>query len=272
MIKLLKRHPLIWFVVIAYAWTWIYIVVFLILFPIPDFTGNTTVGDFGPTIGALVMTGILAGRAGIKQFLKRVVQWRVGLVWYGVALVGVPLLYIASILLVPGAATSFKAPALTTVLLYPVFYIVLLAIGGPLTEEPGWRGFALPLLQRRWGPLVGTIIVGFIWFAWHLPNYLRPDWATVNGGFSASGLGVFALAAVVFSVLITWVFNHAGGSVLMAILVHASINFSQGLTGDLFPAAKSNEVAPVIAFTIVAVVIALATRGRLGYRAEEPAA
>ena len=95
-------------------------------------------------------------------------------------------------------------------------------------------------LQRGRGPLVGTVIVGLMWAAWHLPNYFRPDWASVNGGFSLSGVAVFATVAVTFSVLITWVYNRTGGSVLMAVLLHASLNFSQGLTAQIFPAAKDN--------------------------------
>src|SRR2546430_12966782 len=67
----------------------------------------------------------------------------------------------------------------------------------------------------------------------------------------------------------TWAYNHTGGSILLAILVHASINFSQGLTGDIFPAAKNNEVAPVIAFAVLALVLVVVTRGKLGYHASE---
>jgi len=144
-------------------------------------------------------------------------------------------------------------------------------MGVPLFEEIGWRGFALPRLQQRWGPLAGTVVLGLVWAAWHLPNYFRPDWSSVNGQLSFSGVAVFFLAAVAFSVVITWVYNHTGGSILMAILVHASINFSQGLTGELFPAAKNNEVGPVIAFVILAVVLVVATRGRLGYTGAQPA-
>jgi membrane protease YdiL (CAAX protease family) len=76
---------------------------------------------------------------------------------------------------------------------------------------------------------------------------------------------VFLLAAVSFSILIAWVFNHTGGSILIAILLHASINFSQGLTSDLFPRAAFNEVGPVAAFCVTALIIVVATRGRLGY-------
>ena len=271
MIALLRRQPLVSYFVIAFAWTWAFVIVFLILFPLPDVIVRTTPGDFGPLIGAVVVTAAVAGRSGLRQFLKRMIQWRVGLIWYGFAFLGVPLLYIASIALVPGALGSFKAPDVGAVLLYPVLYIVLMCLGGPLTEEPGWRGFALPRLQQRWSPLVGSIILGLLWAAWHLPNYFRPDWSTVNGGVSFSGIAVFAAATVTFSVVLTWVYNHTGGSILMAILVHASINFSQGLTGDLFPAAKDNEAAPVIAFAVLAVVIVVKTRGRLGYRGSEPA-
>ena len=271
MTALMRRQPLVWFFVIAFAWTWAYVIVFLILFPLPDIIVRTTPGDFGPLIAAVVMSGVVAGRTGVKQLFKRMVQWRVGLAWYALAFIGVPLLYVAGIAAVPGALASFKAPELSTVLLYPVFYIVLLATGGPLTEEPGWRGFALSRLQQRWGPMVGTVILGLMWAAWHLPNYFRPDWAAFNGGLSFSGIAFFAIATVSMSAILTWAFNHTSGSILIAILIHASINFSQGLTGDLFPAAKNNEVGPVVALAILALVIAIATRGKLGYRGPEPA-
>lgn len=272
MVDLLRRRPLISYFVLAFAWTWAFVIVFLILFPLPDIIVRTTPGDLGPLIAAIVMSWVVAGRPGVGRLLKSMVQWRVKLVWYAIALVGIPAIYIVSIALVPGAAGSFKAPSLGAVVLYPVLYLLLGTVGGPLTEEPGWRGFALPRLQRRWGPLAGTVILGLMWAAWHLPNYFRPDWATVNGGLSWSGIGTFAIAAVAFSVVLTWAYNRTNGSVLIAILIHASINFSQGLTGDLFPAAKNNEVAPVAAFVVLALVIVFATRGRLGYKAADPVA
>jgi membrane protease YdiL (CAAX protease family) len=272
MISLVRRWPLASYVVIAFAWTWAFVIVFLILFPLPDVIVRTTPGDFGPLIGALVVSGAVAGRGGVKHLLKRMVQWRVGLAWYALALIGIPVLYAVSIALVPGALASFKAPDLMTVLTYPVLYIGLAFIGGPVTEEPGWRGFALPRLQRRWGPFIGTVILGLMWTAWHLPNYFRPDWAAVNGGLSVTGIGTFAIVAVSMSLIMTWAYNHTGGSILIAILIHASLNFSQGLTGELFPAAKSNEVGPLIAIGALAVVVVVATRGRLGFSGAEPVA
>src|SRR6185312_10269357 len=112
-----------------------------------DFIVRTTPGDLGPSIAALVMSWVVAGRPGVRELLGRVVRWRFHLSWYALAFLGIPAVYVASIMLVPGATASFKAPSLGDVLLYPVLYLVLGSIGGPLTEEPGWRGFALPRLQ-----------------------------------------------------------------------------------------------------------------------------
>lgn len=255
------------YVVITFAWTWTYVILFLIVYPIPDNPVRTTVGDLGPTIGAFVMAAVVAGRAGMRRLLSSILRWRVHPGWYALALVGLPTIYTATIALVPGAVASYKPMSFSDILLLPVLYVVLGATGGPLTEEPGWRGFALPRLQQRWGPLAGSAIVGLIWAAWHLPNYFRPDWATVNGGFNFGGVGVFTIATVSFSVVITWVYNHTGGSVLMAILLHCSLNFSQGLNSVIFPAAGTNEVAPVTAMVVVALALIFVTRGRLGYPA-----
>ena len=77
---------------------------------------------------------------------------------------------------------------------------------------------------------------------------------------------IFLLATVIFSVLITWAFNNTGGSLLIAILIHTAINFTQALTSDLFPAAAYNEVVPVAVFGTAAVIVVIATRGRLGFK------
>jgi uncharacterized protein len=266
-LTLLRRHPVAFYVLVTFAWTWTYVILFLIVFPIPDNPVRTTPGDLGPTIGAFVVTAIVAGRAGVRQLLASIVRWRVNVGWYALALLGLPAVYTATIVLVPGALASFKPLSLSDVLLLPVLYLFLGATGGPLTEEPGWRGFALPRLQQRWGPIAGTTIVGLIWAAWHLPNYFRPDWAAVNGGLNFSGIAVFTIAAVSFSTVITWVYNRTGGSVLLAILLHCSLNFSQGLNTVMFTAAANNEVAPVTALVVAAAVVLFATRGRLGYPA-----
>ncbi|HEY4868173.1 MAG TPA: type II CAAX endopeptidase family protein [Candidatus Dormibacteraeota bacterium] len=262
---LIRRHPLISFFVIAIAFTWTYDLLFLVAFPVPDVPGRSTPRDFGPSVAALVVTAVISGKPGLRRFFQRFRVWRVNPIWYLFIFVGVPLIYTAGVVVMPGALASFRIPSPTGLLVLPVLYLYIVVLGGPLFEEPGWRGFALPRLQSRWAPLAAAVILGVLWAAWHATEYLEPEFARANGGLSVSGAGVFLLAAVCFSIIIAWVFNHTGGSILIAILLHGMINFSQGLTSDLFPKAGFNEVGPVAAFCVVALIIVVATRGRLGY-------
>jgi membrane protease YdiL (CAAX protease family) len=152
---------------------------------------------------------------------------------------------------------------------YPglVTFLYIVVFAGPLFEEPGWRGFALPRMQTRWGPLAGTLILSVLWAAWHFTEYLTsPDFAATNGGgLTPRAAGVLLLDAISFSVVITWVFNHTRGSVLVAILAHTAINWSQVMTSAVFPAAGTNEEGPLVTFGLTALVLVVATRGRLGY-------
>ena len=265
LLQLLRRYPLISFFVMAYAISWTYVIVFLVVWPLPDTIVTDTPELLGPVVAGFVMTAVVASRTGVRQLLGRFVLWRIGAVWYLVALVGVPALYFLSIVLVPGGLASFRVPSLTMAALYPVLFFVVLVLDGPLLEEPGWRGFALPRLQDRWGPLAGAVILGVLWATWHAPQYLTPTFSAANGGLSVSGVLVFLAAVVAFSVIITWAFNHTRASLLIAILLHTAINFTQALTSDLFPAAAYNEVVPVIVFGGAALAIIIGTRGRLGY-------
>jgi membrane protease YdiL (CAAX protease family) len=266
-VQLLRRYPLISYFVMAYAISWFYVIVFEIIWPVPDTIVTDVPVLFGPVVAGFVMTAVVAGRAGVRQFLRRLVLWRVSPRWYLFAFVAVPALYVLGLALVPGALSSVSLP-LDTLLLLPAYFVVILVTGGPLLEEPGWRGFALPRLQQRWGPLVGTLILGVLWAGWHTPQYFTPVFAATNGGLTVSGAAVFVIAAVSFSVIITWAFNHTRASLVIAILIHQSINYTQALTTAIFPGAKNNEVGPVVVFGLAALIIVLATRGRLGYAPE----
>jgi membrane protease YdiL (CAAX protease family) len=102
-----------------------------------------------------------------------------------------------------------------------VFSITLL-YGGPLGEEPGWRGFALPYLQKRHSPLEASVILGFFWALWHAP-------LDISHGFGVPGLeGVVyrLIFAIPLTLLFTFFYNRTKGSILVAILLHTSVNFS----------------------------------------------
>jgi membrane protease YdiL (CAAX protease family) len=277
---LLARHPLVSFFVLAYSLTWLAWSPWYLsedgigLLPydgegVSDYL-NTVALIVGPTLSAFIMTGVTEGREGVRRLVRRIVLWRVGFRWYLFVLLGIPAILVLSTVLVPGAMASFKASAVpSTLFLYVVAGPIFLFAGGPVFEEIGWRGFALPRLQRMHGPLLGSLILGTLWALWHLPLFLIPSWDTPHG--SALDVAAFVVWAVAITVIFTWVFNNTKGSVLMVILAHGSINSAAAAVFGIFPApaVTSGVLNFVIGFGVVALVVVALTRGRLGYRQEE---
>jgi uncharacterized protein len=168
---------------------------------------------------------------------------------------------------------SFQAPVPVFGLNFLVGYIAILLLGGPLGEEPGWRGFALPRLQKRYGPLVGSLVLGVFWGLWHLPAFfLIPGYNGAGSGFVGimSAFVPFVIAIMALAVIYTWVSNNARSSLLMVILFHASFNTSGSMFATFFsPAISESLLAQVIeelVFVGVAVIIVLVTRGHLSYQ------
>lgn len=187
--------------------------------------GFTPVGAFGPLAAALVLAAREGGRDGVRSLLGRVTRWRVAPAWYAVAVLGPLALTLVTIALHVALGGRMPDPAalaggLPAVLFASVYMLVFVALG----EEVGWRGYALPALQARHGALTSSVILGSVWTLWHLPLFFNP--ATL---YSNLPFVLFFAYLVPFSVLIAWVFNSTGGSVLIAMLVHAVMNASPTL-------------------------------------------
>jgi len=211
------------------------------------------------------MTCVTEGRVGIRRLLRRIVLWRFGFRWYLFALIGVPVVMALGTLIMPGGMASLLALGPGYVPTYLIWFVVIAIIGGPLFEEIGWRGFALPRLQPLHGPFVGTLILGLLWALWHLPEFLVPLWANSSGGGSVLDIIRFVVIAISFAIVITWVFNNTKASVLLAILVHASIDTFSMPMGTLFsPGAMANSI--LVSFGVLALVVVALTRGRLSYQ------
>ena len=203
--SVIKRHPLITFFVVTYALTW----------------GFLTLGIFlpaRPLLAALIVISISQGRAGLKELGSRMIRWRVGWLWFAVAL-GLPLgvHLVTMVLNIPFAGVpSLAFSSLTTFLV--VFAVRLVnPLDGPLGEEPGWRGFALPGLQSTLSPLVSTLILAVLINGWHLPLFFMEE-----GGLQPSFIVTAVLGTVAVTFWYTWLFDHTGGSVLMTLVMHAT--------------------------------------------------
>ena len=275
---LLASHPLVAFFVMAYAFSWIVWSPWVLgedgagLLPInisQTASGylNATAILAGPTLSAFIMTATTEGRAGVRRLLGRLVLWRVGLRWYLFALIGVPL-----IMLVGTMVYSMELPNLAALggpsylLSYLASFALVTVLGGPLLEEVGWRGFALARMERLHGPLLASLILGVLWALWHLPEFLVPSWAASSGGGGIVGIAMFTLTAITFTIVISWVFNKTRASVLLAILVHSSIDTFTLPLAAIFPAWAISSALPfIIGFGMISVVLIVVTRGRLSY-------
>jgi membrane protease YdiL (CAAX protease family) len=126
-----------------------------------------------------------------------------------------------------------------------VYFVVVAGLG----EEVGWRGYALPALQARYGALLSSTILGGLWALWHLPLFFNPS----VGSYSILPLPLFVAFAIPFAVLLTWVFNSTRGSVLIAAIIHGAMNASGGLV----------KAVPEFSFRPADAIEAAAEMGRL---------
>jgi membrane protease YdiL (CAAX protease family) len=204
----------------------------------------------------------------VVQLLRRYVKWHVGFQWYVVALFGFPALYLLATSLLLGI-TPLNALMNQWPLFFNVYLPTLLfGLVSPLGEETGWRGFALPRLQQRHGALLVSLILGSLWALWHLPLYF----VTTPGGigpFNPTLFVVNSLQIIIVTIFITWVFNNTRGSLLIAILLHASSNATPSWFLKLIPTLPPLiGLIGFVLFIVFAVLIIVFTKGRLSYTSD----
>ena len=183
--------------------------------------GLTRVQDFAFSISGLVMIAYVGGITGLRELWGRLIRWRFGFPVYMVALLPLALFAVSVVVTVatnegildtvdlsPGAIRAVLFGAQSGLLVY-------LFTRGPMGEELGLRGFALPRLQQRHSPFAAASIIGLFWALWHLPVLLNRDPVSII---------VFLLVAFTFSYIFTWMFNASGGSLIPGLLFHATQN------------------------------------------------
>ncbi len=220
--KMTTMKRLVLFFALAFPLSWYPWIIALIK--------GTTSGPnpLGPLVAALIVTALTEGKIGIKDFLKRLVRWRINIRWYVVVFL-LPVfccLIAAGIALATGAQLKpvTKDSTLLSDLL-PKFVFILLFIG--LGEEPGWRGYALEKLQKLYSPLKSSLILAPIWALWHLP--------LMGTEFPAPIIPAFLLSVVGATIVLTLIYNGAQRSILLPMLLHATVNtVASGFMFQLF--------------------------------------
>lgn len=227
----MNRKKLFVFLILTFLWSWILWIIGLNYLSdginqesIGKFLVFFFVGVYGPTISGIITSLFYDGLKGLFELIKKVFIWKVPLKYY-IYIILLPLIFvIIGIALYSqfigeiGGFDKMAFLSIPTILLAGLY-------AGPLGEELGWRGFLLPELRKKYTNLKSAIIIGFIWFIWHIPLWWAP-FGTLVSGESISFLPVISyfLMLMCLSIIITWLVINSKGSVLVAILFHLSIN------------------------------------------------
>ncbi len=227
----MKRHPIVWYFILTYAISW------TIWAPIVASTRGWVewqvpfslyyLGSFGPMLAALIVTAFTDGMACVRSLLGRLLIWRVSLRYYAFAIVVPFALFIIAVLLnrlFNGAWPTLSLLGEADYLPYlsPLGVLGLWLLTYGLGEETGWRGFALPRLQKDRNAASATLILAILWACWHLPAFTFRDTYIEMGPL---GFPMFLISIIFSAMIFTWLYNSTRGSLLIVILFHAIFNW-----------------------------------------------
>jgi membrane protease YdiL (CAAX protease family) len=250
----INNHPLAFFFFIAFLFSWT-IEINLIASQSGSLKISLPMGlhylaSFGPMAAALVVTWFSGGSQGLKDLWARITKWRGERKWIAFALLSPVIFFIFGTLV--NFFLTKEWPDLSRI--GQVNYLPNLGLGALVLwlatfgfgEEIGWRGFALPRLQKKYNALAATIILGITWIVWHIPTFFYHETYLEMGPFLLFGMAIGILFG---GVMLTWLYNSSKGSILMVAIWHGLFDF--------FSASQANGpwVAPFISFCIIFLAI-----------------
>jgi len=260
------RHQLLPFAALTYAISWaIWWSMAMRSMSIGTTAGSVlnVVATAGPSIAAVIVAAAL-GRSQLRRMVDGFSRTRFSSRWALIALLLPQVMIVVALainVVVFGAATPVVTIAVIGSLARE--FVRVLFLGGPLEEELGWRGFALPRLQARRTAFEAALVLGLMWGLWHIPLYFVPgtgQYETVRDAASpAFAIGAFVVWTVGLSILFTWLFNETGGSLIVAVLFHASVNL-----GSFVPAAVGSTGAASTLYAVATWVVAVLVISRWG--------
>lgn len=222
-------------------------------------------GGLGPSLMALLLTSRGEGRAGVKRLLGGLKLWRASPWVHLVVWLGPSLFLLAAMLMAPAVSARLGSPVWERLRLAPLALLAAIPFG-PLGEELGWRGYALPRLQGNYSALASSVMIGLVWTAWHAPFFWAPAGTTISGHpITAWAITKYLLMLVGLSIVFTWIVNSSRGSVGLAVAFHATWN--SALVFLPFPERSSDAALFLEELSAVAVwILAVGLVALFGHR------
>jgi len=225
----MKQEKLSAFFIIAFVFSWILWIPVALISAGFSFTGPVDAflkgpynpAAFGPTLAAILLTFLYGGRDELLSLLRKGVKRDFHGFWWIIILFLFPLITGLSAFL--GVLWGDAPPSLYWVSqpwIIPLAFLYIFFLGGPLQEEFGWRGYALPGLQRKYSPVYAAIILGFIWGLWHIPLFF------IQGSIQSQvPFWSFMILIISASIIYAWVYNSTE-SILAVLIIHTTGNLS----------------------------------------------
>jgi uncharacterized protein len=267
--KTVARVPTASFFILAYLISWIFWIPLIFVDGDPGIFFNVLwiLGGLGPFAAAILISKAIGVFRGFKRLLF---MWRVGLEWYLVAL-ALPVFIgaVSYVVFLIAGGTPGISPETPPLYFYPLLLLFVMILGGGL-EEPGWRGFALPMLLKRHNPFVASMLIGIVWAFWHLPLFFAPLSSQFNLPF-----GWYFINTLALSVMFTWLFLKSSGSTVTAIVLHGGINAAftwyPGLSNVPTALGTMHYYAPItIGSWLIAGLLLITHRRRFFTRGDTP--
>jgi membrane protease YdiL (CAAX protease family) len=251
-------RALIWFYALAYALSWAWVIPWAA-------TGHTVYQGsrwpthlpslLGPLLAAFAVTAWTGGAPAIRDLVSRMGRWQIGWRWWLAALspIGFFAAGLAGLALtgnMPTRADFSRFSGIPGSIGLAAMILTVIVVNG-FGEETGWRGYALPQLQRRFSPLTATLIVAAGWAGWHIPQFF---YLNSYKNFQPAMLAVFAFGLACGAVVATWLYNRSGGSILAVVVWHGLYN---ALGATKAATSGSGVLASVIWTFVVANAIVL---------------
>jgi uncharacterized protein len=246
------------FFALTYLWTWgLWAAVVLQADPAGRMTTLLLLASaFGPSLSGLAVVLMFDGPAGLRVWRKRCFAWRLGWGWYAIAALAPLAIMALALVLHTALGGAVPVSPVTGIMATALVVLQITVLGGPLGEEFGWRGYALPAMAQKLGWRGASIVLGAIWGLWHLPLFWMPGMAQANLPIGLFMAGTFGLS-VVFARLAV----NTGFSIFPAILLHAAVNAG---SWAIPVTPQGGDLRPYTMVTALLLVVAVACLARPG--------
>jgi len=242
------------FVVLSFGWAWGFgFAATQVKADVPALrSALMIVAGLGPSLAGIAVVALFSKAAGLRDWLRRSLNWRVGWRWFVLAFVAPPVVMLCALAMHVAMGGEMTAlPASGHIPLVIANFGLVFLIGGPLGEEFGWRGYAMPALSARLNWRAACLVIGIVWGLWHLPLFLMANTAQAQMPILAFMLNILA-----GSVLFGWLLERTQGSVLPALVLHTSLNAWAGIL-VIVPTAETGRPYALVTGLLVLIAAVL---------------